>query len=45
MIDLADVLDVICADGSFEHLSTHTNMNFFVPHVSVNGPAKSNSIS
>ena len=29
MTDLADVLDVICADGSFENRSTHTGMYFF----------------
>ena len=45
MIDLADVLDVICADGNFENLSTYTNKYFFVPHVNGNGPAKFNSIS
>ena len=31
MIDFSDVLDVICADGNFENLSTHTNMYFLFP--------------
>ena len=44
MIDLADVLDVICVDGNFENRSTHTNMYFFVSHVNGSGPAKSNSM-
>ena len=30
MIDFADVLDVICADGNFEILSTHTPICIFL---------------
>ena len=45
MTDLADVLDVGCADGNFENRSVHTIMCFFVPQIHGNGPAKSNSIS
>ena len=35
MIDLADVLDVICADENFENRSTHTNMYFLFPILAV----------